>query len=75
MTPTPAPTEQAILERLAAELTARQYDVLRLHLHLGKTMADTCRILGIDRSTGYQHLDAAQKRLQKLKTEGAWPWT
>lgn len=65
----------AILERLAAELTPRQYDVVRLHIHMGKPMADVCAILGIDRSTGYQHLHAAEARIRRIRQEGAWPWT
>lgn len=70
---TPHPTSREILERLAAELTSRQYDAYTLRILHGwpyQRIADT---LGVDKSTAYQHVATAIRKAGRIQWEGAWP--
>lgn len=65
-----------ILERLAAELTPRQYDAWTLHHQHGMSIRNIAWGMNISPATVRDHLDAADRRIARIHWEGdAWPWT
>lgn len=65
----------AILERLAAELTPRQYDAWTLHHQHGMSIRNIAWALGISPTTVRDHIRAADQRIATIRWEGEWPWT
>ena len=69
------PHTRAVLERLAAELTASQYDAYILRVAHGWTYQRIADTLGVDKSTAYHHVAVAIRKVGRIEWEGAWPWT
>ena len=65
----------AILERLAAELTPRQYDAWTLHRIHGMSIRNVAWALNVTPATIRDHIDAADRKVAAITWEGTWPWT
>lgn len=56
-----------ILERLASELTARQFDVYLLRVVTGASFAQIASMMDISKGTAHQHYAAAKRRVGDLE--------
>lgn len=72
---TPHPTSREILERLAAELTPDQLDTWLLRTINGWSFQRIADHTATSKQGAHQRYAAANRRIQQLTVEGAWPWT
>jgi DNA-directed RNA polymerase specialized sigma24 family protein len=63
----------AILERLAAELTPRQFDAYLLREVSGYTFQRIADELGCTRQTAHDHWARARDHVARLLHDGEWP--